>query len=121
MSAALAPSALSLEIAVYTVRPTAVDSFANTQANMHATLQQLPGFRSSSRLRGVDDPTLFADYILWTSRADAEAAATRLPSLPDAADFLSAIAEMLTFTHVDVDPINASNAPSVPAADASLV
>jgi heme-degrading monooxygenase HmoA len=37
---------------------------------MHAALRRLPGFLGAERLRGLDTPALFADYVLWASRAD---------------------------------------------------
>jgi hypothetical protein len=45
-------------------------------------------------------PTLFADYIRWASRAEAEAAAARLPELPGAGAFLGAIATLHSMAHL---------------------
>jgi hypothetical protein len=92
-----------LEIAVYTVHPAAVDAFPAQQAALHALLPTLPGFRHAARLRGVDDPALFADYVLWASRAEAEAASAQLPALPGGAAFVAAIAELRTFAHLPVE------------------
>ena len=89
-----------LEIAVYTVHSALAETFPARQAAMHAVLQALPGFLTSERLRGIDTPTLFADYIHWASRAAAEAAAARVPTLPGGAEFVAAIDTMRTFAHL---------------------
>lgn len=89
-----------LEIAVYDVHAAEVDGFPARQAAMHAVLAARPGFVRSERLRGLSTPTLFADYITWSSRAEAEAAAAQMPSMPDAAAFMAAIETIRTFTHL---------------------
>lgn len=68
--------------------------------SVHVALQALPGFIRSERLRGLSTPTLFADYITWASRAEAEAAAAQMPSMPVAGAFMAAIESIRTFTHV---------------------
>lgn len=93
-------SAPCLEIAVYTVHSADAETFSARQAAMHAALQALPGFVGSERLRGIETPTLFADYIHWGSRAAAETAAAQLPTLPGADGFLAAIETMRTFAHL---------------------
>lgn len=90
------------EIAVYTVRPEALDVFPERQSEMHAALRMLPGFVSAERLRGIDTPTLFADCITWQSLAAAEEAAEQLSTLPGSGAFVASIAEMYAFTHVPV-------------------
>lgn len=108
----------SLEIAVYTVKPSEADAFPARQAAMHAALRSFPGFLGGERLRGLDTPTMFADYILWASRGDAEAAAAQLPALPGANGFVAAIAEMRTFAHLAVAaPSDPSVRAANPAAD----
>jgi hypothetical protein len=106
MSASPAPPAPApapcLEIAVYTVRPSEADTFPARQAAIHAALRTVPGFLGAERLRGLDTPTLFADYVLWASRAEAETAAAQLQALPDGAAFMAAIAELRTFAHLPV-------------------
>jgi hypothetical protein len=89
-----------LELAVYSVQAAVVDTFPAQQAAMHATLRSVPGFLGAHRLRGLDSPTLFADYIHWASQADAEAAAAQLPTLAGGAEFMAAIAEVHTFAHL---------------------
>jgi heme-degrading monooxygenase HmoA len=91
-----------LEIAVYDVHAAEADGFPARQAAMHAALAARPGFVRSERLRGLSTPTLFADYITWASRAEAEAAAAQMPSMPDAAAFMAAIETIRTFTHLPV-------------------
>jgi quinol monooxygenase YgiN len=105
MSTSPAPTAPApcLEIAVYTVRPSEVDAFPARQAAIHAALRAVPGFLGAERLRGLDTPTLFADYVLWASRADAETAAAQLQARPDGAAFMAAIAELRTFAHLPVE------------------
>lgn len=93
-----------LEIAVYTVHAAEADAFPRVQAAMHDTLRALPGFIGSERLRGVNTPTLFADYIHWASRAAAEAASAQMPSHPGADRFLAAIETMRTFAHLPITP-----------------
>lgn len=98
-------SAPCLEIAVYTVRASEADAFPQLQAALHVALQDLPGFIASERLRGVNTPTLFSDYIQWASRAAAEAAAAQMPTLPDGEAFVGAIETMHTFAHLPLgDP-----------------
>jgi hypothetical protein len=89
-----------LEIAVYDVHAAEADGFPVRQAALHAALETRPGFIRSERLRGLSTPTLFADYITWASRAEAEAAAAQMPSMPDAAAFMAAIQTIRTFTHL---------------------
>lgn len=69
---------------------------------MHAVLHTLPGFLGGQRLRGLDTPTLFADYIHWASKAEAEAAAAQLPALAGGAEFMAAITEVHAFAHLPV-------------------
>lgn len=99
-------SAPCLEIAVYSVRASEADAFPQLQATMHMALEALPGFIASERLRGLNTPTLFADYIHWASRPAAEAAAAQLPTLPGAQAFVGAIETMRTFAHL---PLGASS------------
>ena len=114
-TAAARPDARCLELAVYTVHASEADTFPARQAAMHEALRALPGFERGERLRGLDDPTLFADYIQWASRAEAETAAARLPELPGAGAFMGAIAAMRTMAHLPV------GAPTVgPAAAAPM-
>jgi hypothetical protein len=91
-----------LELAIYSVQADAAAAFPAQQAAMHAVLHTVPGFVSAQRLRGLDDPTLFADCIQWASQADAEAAAAQLPTLAGGAEFMAAIAVMHTFAHLPV-------------------
>ena len=110
------PPTPCLEIAVYTVRPSEADTFPARQAAMHAALRTLPGFVAAERLRGLDTPALFADCIVWASRAAAESAAALLPTLPGAGGFVAAIAEMRTFAHLPVaPPPDSAGAPTVAA------
>ncbi len=90
----------SLEVAVYNVHAAQADAFPALQAAVHALVRTFPGFRAAERLRGLDDPTLFADYVLWESHAAARHAAALLPTLPEAAAFMGAIATMRTFGHL---------------------
>jgi hypothetical protein len=99
-TAAARPDAPCLELAVYTVHPSAADAFPARPAAMHDALRALPGFARGERLRGLDHPTLFAGYIRWASRAEAEAAAARLPELPGAGAFLGAIATLHSMAHL---------------------
>ncbi len=111
-SDALAPDALpspaapspSLEVAVYNVHAAQADAFTALQAAVHAVLSTLPGCLAADRLRGIDDPTLFADAVLWETHAAALHAADLLPTVPEAAPFLGAIATMRTFGHLPAAP-----------------
>jgi hypothetical protein len=89
-----------LEIAVYTVHTAAAESFPSIQLAVHQLIASMPGFRASSRLRGLDDAAVFADVIEWDSLEAAESAAAKVPSLQGAEGFLSAINVMRVFTHV---------------------
>lgn len=62
------PAAPRFELALCTVRPSEADSFSARQAAMHRALRALSGFEQDERLRGLDDPTLFADYLRWAAR-----------------------------------------------------
>jgi hypothetical protein len=101
-TAAARPDAPCLELAVYTVHASEADTLPARQAAMHEALRARPGFERGERLRGLDDPTLFADYIRWASRAEAAAEAARLPELPGAGAFMGAIAAMRTMAHLPV-------------------
>lgn len=93
-----------LELAVYDIHAAALDAFPAEQTAMHDALRALPGFIASERLQGLSTPTLFADYIIWTSREAAEAAAAQMPTLPESAAFMAAIGTMRTFAHVPMAP-----------------
>jgi len=95
-----AAAATCVEVAIYHVHAEQAAAFPTLQAELHAQLGALPGFRGGRRLRGLDDPALFADYIWWDTRAAAEHAAAVMQDLPGGRPFIAAIAAVHTFAHL---------------------
>lgn len=89
----------SLEIAVFeAVDP---DGFAAKQGDLHRALASLfDGYVASLGLRGVTDPTVFADVVLWESETAAQTAAAALGETEELAWFASEIAEIRFFDHL---------------------
>lgn len=87
----------SLEVAVYRVSHPA--SFDALQLETMAQLDAFAGFGQALALRGVEDASLRADVVLWTSLTHAHAAAEALQADPRFERFRAALGEIQHFAH----------------------
>jgi hypothetical protein len=87
-----------IEVAVFEAREP--ESFTAQQAALHDALGAFDGFVSAVPLRGIDEPSVFADLVVWHDLDAALAAAGAVGSRPDLAWFHDALGAIRLFTHV---------------------
>jgi hypothetical protein len=89
----------TLEIATFNAEITPQFLTAR-EAAMSALAREFEGFVSSRLIKRADGS--LADELVWTSRADAEAAVQRAPSIPDAAAYLGQINEFVSMEYAEI-------------------
>jgi|GEM_PF-7070615 len=90
-------SAFALEVAVCSV--TDPDSFSPLQRQTHENLAGFDGFVAGTALRGVEDASVRADLIVWSTPEAAAAAAQTIQKDERFAGFMQAIDKVRHFAH----------------------
>lgn len=86
-----------IEIAVY--EAVDAEAFAPRQPELHETLQRRGGMLGSLARRGVEEPTLFADIVVWRDLGAAQAAAEVVETDPQFAWLRASLGAMRFFGH----------------------
>lgn len=97
-----------LEVAVYAVSSPKASIVLQRQA--HSNLATLFGYMDSLALRGLEQPTLVADLVLWDSKQTAKAAAEDIQKDDRFTQFLSNIESIQHFAHYSGASSQALNA-----------
>jgi hypothetical protein len=87
-----------IEVAVFEAREP--DHFTARQAALHDALGAFEGFVSAAPLRSIDEPSVFADLVVWQDLDAALVAADAVGSRPDLAWFRDALGAIRLFIHV---------------------
>ena len=89
----------TLEIAKFRAEPSK-EFLAARAAAISALSRECSGLVSTRLVRYDDD--VLADEFVWRSRDEAEAAAERAPSIPEAGRYFGLIAEVVSMDHAEI-------------------
>ncbi len=88
------------EIALYTIKDEAKDTFAELSRKTMDHLSAFQGFVSVENYHSISDPQLYLDIVLWESLDEALEAQKKFESDPKATDYIKAIDTIKFFDHV---------------------
>lgn len=108
-----------VELAVYEVLD--ADAFAPRQAELHTDLRRRGGMVASLARRGVQEPGLFADVVLWRDLAAAEAASEAVERDPQLSWFRDLLGEIRFFGHfTPVGPVALDRLAAAPLLEVAI-
>ena len=92
-------STIVKEVVTYRVHPSEAGNLSLIRDHVSQEAARFDGFISRTVHQSATDSTLYLDIVLWESHEAAVKAAEQMPGLPQFAQFMGAIAEVVSFHH----------------------